>query len=1294
MEARFRALEEAIQSIQETEADKDEEQVKLLDEQQPNQKGKNGEEDTEEEEEGDAGSQTHETYASKFNEDTFSFMIVSKPLSVPYITGLMIFALKTSIYCLVLANVIEWNASFNKLNVPVNVSAPVVISQFIAFGITVFTQDDLIMVMILLYEGYHDVNQSLRQVTFLQWLSAVILCSIDALLGLFATFVLIVNSATVLDVLLNFAAVEFVSQLDNTTFDLSTKGFMGRINQLEALLIQELEYTVRRKAQTPGFIRTLGMTFVLLIVGASWLVVYVNQIQGKYAVGHIHIQFDDSTRPDLATHSGFYKIDTAVSVTPGGTRFFYDEERQTGNGEFGFCRSSSRWAFFQRGGNPCSKTGILAQATKIGTFQLTDTGSLPWFAVRRDSFDRIEMPEYQLTEGCQLDNDCGTAPDSVCRRNRCECNDYYTGYQCDYLRRDLCGRVEIDASTGNSFSAHRNLASVYHLVNGTEAYNRPVYLSETGDLLLFTGLRWAITTIHDEGFGQYRNNLTDLLGFIGTDRFHSSLIQSVDMMSEPVWFSTTSDKYMDPRGLQWYPTIGRVSLKDATISTRPDPAVLLCAICNNSTNPCLDGNVCNASGQCQCQFGETGPLCQIPPTGDGKCDQFFNNVEFNYDGGDCCRPTCRSSANYECGTVPYNGHQVGVGYPFCADPSVLSDSSGGDEYIIRASSVIPLSPNDAAPVLSANGRILVLAEPDFDTVRVFDKHTNLWVPRSVPLEGVLRSSFGVSVDVATVPGTILGRRQGILPMLLAVSSQGDIPLVYVYDWPQGATRWTSLPRIDPKSYGLCLGECNVTVKSGVTVMPDQTRVAAVVVNVAEQGGTKNILYVRGTDISRTIGWELTPLVNSDLVSVSLTGKLMVFFNVSSPDFSMYDYHANKSYTGAITIPAEFRSQPNVAINVEAVQLSGNGQYFGCIFRLSTGSLKKAFIQHYFTGLFDGHDPRMDAEYEIPFEFSTARFSTEGDASAAVLTERNVANETDTFRVLNFDRGAAMFELLGELVATDIDMQQPSPTYASISHDGGTLAFGGTETTEVLSRQNLCGNGEVTFRFLFSTDSSPHVASWQVSTIRTLYGSVVTNKMIHQCSNCYSDASFARSEVAELFCVPFAERRCLRFSFDGPTSPLEPNSGYNAFLIEPTGTSVANLSLLEIAAGRADNATQTVILQGSQCEESIPSLGCSESEEEFLVRFLFDIYPQGIEWELRASNVVVWQGGNYSESASTRLERRCLPANTCFNFTVLDNFGDGLCCSSGYGEYVGFLSGKEVFRGGRFNRSESNLFGAC
>ena len=92
-------------------------------------------------------------------EDTFSFIISAHPRSLPFACGVFVSGLKTLIFLLVLVNLINFDVQFNKLGVPVSVNTTVVISQFIAFAISVFTQNDLLTSLIQFFQGH---NSSLR----------------------------------------------------------------------------------------------------------------------------------------------------------------------------------------------------------------------------------------------------------------------------------------------------------------------------------------------------------------------------------------------------------------------------------------------------------------------------------------------------------------------------------------------------------------------------------------------------------------------------------------------------------------------------------------------------------------------------------------------------------------------------------------------------------------------------------------------------------------------------------------------------------------------------------------------------------------------------------------------------------------------------------------------------------------------------------------------------------------------------------------------------------------------------
>jgi len=67
-----------------------------------------------------------------------------------------------------------------------------------------------------------------------KWALSILLRGSEGLLGLFVTFLLVMQSNNVLDLLLNFSAMEFVTLLDDVIFALTSEGFLGRVLKKEA----------------------------------------------------------------------------------------------------------------------------------------------------------------------------------------------------------------------------------------------------------------------------------------------------------------------------------------------------------------------------------------------------------------------------------------------------------------------------------------------------------------------------------------------------------------------------------------------------------------------------------------------------------------------------------------------------------------------------------------------------------------------------------------------------------------------------------------------------------------------------------------------------------------------------------------------------------------------------------------------------------------------------------------------------------------------------------------------------
>ncbi|MTI30693.1 S8 family serine peptidase [Xanthovirga aplysinae] len=105
--------------------------------------------------------------------------------------------------------------------------------------------------------------------------------------------------------------------------------------------------------------------------------------------------------------------------------------------------------------------------------------------------------------------------------------------------------------------------------------------------------------------------------------------------------------------------------------------------------------------------------------------------------------------------------------------------------------------------------------------------------------------------------------------------------------------------------------------------------------------------------------------------------------------------------------------------------------------------------------------------------------------------------------------------------------------------------------------------------------------------------------------------------------------------------------------------------LSVVAGETSNATLTIVL---------------------------DNYPEETSWEIRDGSTVIASGGTYGSQpdGSTVVENISL-SDGCYDFVMLDSYGDGICCSFGEGSYTLEVGGNTVASGGAFGSSETTNF---
>ena len=84
----------------------------------------------------------------------------------------------------------------------------------------------------------------------------------------------------------------------------------------------------------------------------------------------------------------------------------------------------------------------------------------------------------------------------------------------------------------------------------------------------------------------------------------------------------------------------------------------------------------------------------------------------------------------------------------------------------------------------------------------------------------------------------------------------------------------------------------------------------------------------------------------------------------------------------------------------------------------------------------------------------------------------------------------------------------------------------------------------------------------------------------------------------------------------------------------------------------------------------PSSSCPTGTSRTELTVLTDFFGSETSWwieSLTLGGAVIRRGGGYG-SWEEHVETMCLSNTECYKLTVLDEWGDGLCCSYGYGSY--------------------------
>ena len=1234
----------------------------------------------------------------KLPENMFSFMISSSMQNTPYITALTLIFLKLSFLSMLVADLTtsDTASNGNPLGVPLSVSWPVAVTQVLALGITAFIQDDLMKGLNLLREGYYKgadfglmqegfygdgIGQAFGGVSKNKWRATIFWQNLAGIVGLGATFLLIVTSSDVFELLLAFSVVSFISQLDKAAFVLAKSDFLGSILRDEARNIMITTYQIpshKKKSNLPALV------FIISLLGmlGGWVYIIVQQTSGAYLPQTLILQLDDGNNVELGFLSGLYTMQSSP------IRYVRGEAKLM------FCVAKSVWTLRNGGDDPCAN--FLAVSAETKEPDISITSQIDWFAVAAGRTLAIES--FFLAVGCSSDDDCGGADRGTCDQSSCKCKNEYYGLRCEFEVEQTCPILEIDHQT-TQFRSTRTLSTRYYLLRNSngrivQVYKHAVYTNSRSskgvDVILYSGLRWVVTST-DNLVGLSDRTVSGLIRYFEGTSFDASKYfrKKVDQVSSVARFDTISDQPA-PINLPWSPDLASARF------VGPADTRLVCRTCNRISNPCLNQGICSVDDTCNCLFGATGDLCQIAPTGNGRCDPLFNTALHDFDGGDCCSSTCISSSEFSCGEVATRSGEATsyAGFPLCEDPTALGCDVSGACWSTRGGDVALLTSGSSSLLnMASNGMSLVISEPALGTIRVFDQVDEMWMLRGEALEGDPQSELGKRVALSAPPGDFVARRVGRIPLVLATSlKKQQQPAVRIWEWGSDDVMWSQV-----------CGDIVISCR-------DDCEVRSISVG---REGNRGVLALALTDGSVSVFQILFSLSQCVLQwmtagsSVHLSGngeRLAVVLGSSSlAEFAIFDVSAGAALGLAMRL--EYDTDDNLVsksyresfksrrFDQEAsFALSHDGRVLNLavvgsdsLVSVDTLRVSKESDQYELSAsvALDTVAARLpDAQSEVGL--SSVVFSNDG-ASVGI---KGLDNSIQVFRFI--DVGQVSWQSsLANFQATTLE------NVFTVSRNGGILASADDDAVEVVGVTQSCRDGETDIRVSIVLDVNPEGISWYLDIVQVEDDNLVfVNRTIGGCQTCYEQDS-ASFVVLQQVCVPDSLANCVRLTFR-TEELLSPGAGVAGFV------NGAEFAFYNGQAGDSEYfvASSDVIL-AADCPANrdildLPS-NCDQGDSLFAAFLTFDSNPEEVEWTLQSIDTgdVLTRGSDYDSSlaATTVAAGICVPSDSeCLLFTITDSQDDGLCCGYGYGDVTLYLGGEKVYNpSGRFSAGRQEVY---
>ncbi len=237
--------------------------------------------------------------------DTFTLMMTSPLLSQAWLLGLLTFAFQMVLIFMIGSDQIQESVKSSDFNVPFKVDTIVRAGQLFTIVFALATQNDIttsVRFLVMFWKDPHWHRTVLKREegspppTTTEWVIHILLSNIlkliQGLLVMLITFVVIVQSDNIIDLLKDFTALMVLSETDNIFFSLAANGYLGselQMKTIDARDIQIVDEASTRDVTSSSassnkdfLIRPIILLIITTAMIGGWLSIVINQLNGKY----------------------------------------------------------------------------------------------------------------------------------------------------------------------------------------------------------------------------------------------------------------------------------------------------------------------------------------------------------------------------------------------------------------------------------------------------------------------------------------------------------------------------------------------------------------------------------------------------------------------------------------------------------------------------------------------------------------------------------------------------------------------------------------------------------------------------------------------------------------------------------------------------------------------------------------------------------------------------------------------------------------------------------------------------